>query len=235
MLLRVLDTETTGLPPNAAVCQIGWCDVIMTHGDGARVDWPRQMFINPGRPIPPEARAVHHISDRDVANGPPPDVGFQKLMEGPPDVFVAHNAVFDRNFFGGGDRPWICTRKIAMRLWPDAPNHQNQTLRYYLGIDEKYDFEPAAAMPPHAAGPDTYITAHLIAEALEVQTVDQLIKWSNEPSLLPGAIQFGKHRGTPWPQVDPSYLDWMVRQADMDEDVRFTARHWINRRRADAR
>jgi exodeoxyribonuclease X len=234
MLLRVIDTETTGVE-NAAVCQLGWCDVTKPPQDVPVVGYPRQMFVNPGRPIPPEARAIHHISDRDVEQAPPPEFGFQRLMEGSPDVFAAHNAKFDRQYFGGGDKPWICTRKIAMRLWPDAPNHQNQTLRYYLGIDGKNEFDRSCALPPHAAGPDTYITAHLLAEALEVQTLDQLIKWSNEPSLLPGTIQFGKHRGTPWSQVDPSYLDWIVRQADMDEDVRFTARHWLNRRRSDAR
>src|ERR1700727_1277829 len=27
MLLRVIDFETTGMPPDAALCEIGWCDV----------------------------------------------------------------------------------------------------------------------------------------------------------------------------------------------------------------
>jgi len=43
-------------------------------------------------------------------------------------------------------------------------------------------------------------------------------------------------RGTPWSRVDISYLDWIVYKAtDMDEDVKFTARYWLNRRRADDR
>jgi exodeoxyribonuclease X len=239
-LIRVIDFETTGLkPPEAAICEIGWTDILLDTDLAGQTDWtlngPQYLYVDPGRPIPPEARAVHHISDRDVAGEIPPDVGLQTLMRGDPEVFVAHNSLYDRQFFGGGDTPWICTRKVAMRLWPEAPNQQNQTLRYYLDIDGQYDFQPDRASPPHRAGPDTYVTAHLILKALEATTISQMVEWTNQPSLLPGAIQFGKHRGTPWSRVDRSYLDWIVKQVDMDVDVKFTARHWLNRRRSDDR
>jgi exodeoxyribonuclease X len=234
MLLRVTDFETTGVPPDAAICQIGWTDVGVVNGR-IKIGVPTAMFINPGRPIPPEARAVHHIRDKDVAEAPTVDAGFLKLMDFRPDAFVAHNAKFEREFFAGSDIPWICTRKVAMRIWPDAPNHQNQTLRYWLGVDEDVDFDRNNAMPPHRAGPDTYITAFILARAILKATVDDMIRWTNEPSILPGAIHFGKHKGTPWPQVDPSYLQWMVNQADMDEDARYTARYWLARHDADRR
>jgi hypothetical protein len=45
--------------------------------------------------------------------------------------------------------------------------------------------------------------------------------------LLPGAIKFGKHRGTKWTDIPPDYLKWICRQEDMDADVRFTARHHL--------
>lgn len=234
MRLRVMDLETTGMEPTDAVVQIGQCDVTLIDGK-ATVGMPSAMFVNPGRPIPPEARAVHHISEKDVTGAPTVDIGFLQLMAGPPDVFCAHNMKFDRQFFSGAYVPWICTRKIAMRLWPDAPNYQNQTLRYFLDVDNVEGFESWQAMPPHRAGPDTYITAHVLAKALERESVDQLIEWSNQPSLLPGAINFGKHKGVLWSQCDPSYLEWMARQPDMDEDKVFSAKHWLARRRADAR
>jgi exodeoxyribonuclease X len=234
MKIRVIDFETTGVPPDAAICQIGQCDVTINDGK-VTVGMPSAMFVNPGRPIPPEARAVHHIRDRDVEHAPSVDRGLIQLMDGPPDVFCAHNAKFEREFYTGGNVPWICTRKVGMRLWPDAPNFQNQTLRYFLGIDGGYDFQAELAMPPHRAGPDCYITAHLVARALTAQPIEQLIEWSNQPSLLPGAINFGKHKGVLWSQCDSSYLEWMTRQPDMDEDKVFTARHWLNRRRSDAR
>lgn len=235
MKIRVLDFETTGMPPDAALCQIGQCDVTVGVGGNVTVGMPSAMFVNPGRPIPPEARGVHHIRDRDIEGAPSPDVGLMQLMAGPPDVFCAHHMKFDREFFSGAAVPWICTEKIGMRLWPDAPNFKNQTLRYFLGIDGAYDFQSELAMPPHRAGPDTYITAHLLARALAMQPIAQLIAWSNQPSLLPGAINFGKHKGVLWSQCDTSYLEWMTRQPDMDEDKKFTSKYWLERRRVDSR
>lgn len=238
MLLRVIDFETTNLPPDCAICQIGRTDVLHRGGKPTILE-PGAMFVNPEREIAPEARAIHHIRDRDVKDAPPVDLGLRSLMQanghGEPDVFAAHNAKFERDLFDGGGKPWICTRKIAMRLWPDAPNHQNQTLRYFLGIDGQYDFEAHLAMPPHRAGPDTYVTAHILARALVMESAEQLIRWSNEPSLLPGNIGFGKHKGLPWSQVPGDYLDWIVSKSDMDYEVKFTARHWLARRRSDDR
>jgi exodeoxyribonuclease X len=246
-LIRVIDFETTGVePPKAAICQVGKCDVhvedakcIETREAGyvTRIAFPYSMFVNPGHPIPPEARGVHHIRDRDIAEAPPVDAGVKMLMEtdGRPDAFVAHNAKFERQFFEGGGIPWIDTYKVAFRLWPEAPNHQNQTLRYVLDIDSRHDFQTELALPAHRAGPDAYVTAHILAVALEHTTVEQMIEWSNQPSLLPGSIHFGKHKGTAWSQVVPSYLDWICKQDNMDADVKFTARHWLNRRRSDDR
>jgi len=45
--------------------------------------------------------------------------------------------------------------------------------------------------------------------------------------LLPGPIRFGKHKGTPWRDLPPDYLDWIVNKSDMDEDAKFTAAHWL--------
>jgi hypothetical protein len=47
MLLRVVDLETTGLPPDAAICQISWCDVSHLAGD-PHVGVPRSRLVNPG-------------------------------------------------------------------------------------------------------------------------------------------------------------------------------------------
>jgi exodeoxyribonuclease X len=155
---------------------------------------------------------------------------------GPPDYFCAHNAAFEREFFSGGETPWICTRKIGMRIWPDSPNFQNQVLRYHLGIDGDDGFDAWLSMPPHRAGPDCYVTAHILKRAiLHGTAIDQMTAWTDQPSLLPGNINFGKHRGTPWSQLPADYLDWMCGAKDMDEEKKFTARHWLDRRRSDSR
>lgn len=234
MKVRVIDFETCGMEATDPIVQIGQCDVTIVDGVGT-VGMPSAMFVNPGRPIPAEARAIHHIREKDVDGAPSPEVGLMQLMADPPDAFCAHNSKFDRQFFAGGDRPWICSLKVARRVWPDAPRHGNQVLRYHLGIDDMVGFEAWLAMPPHRAAPDAYITGWILCQALKHASIEQMIEWSSQPSLLPGAIQFSKHRGTPWPQLETGFLEWILRTPGFDEDVIFTTRHWLARRRSDAR
>lgn len=226
MLIRVIDFETTGIPSETdrhAICEAGWCDVI---GDKRWDETaPRSMLVNPGRPMPIEAMAVHHIRDSDLAGAPTPDVAFRALMDGA-DVFCAHNAKFEREFFGGGSVPWICSYKCGLRAWPEAPGHSNQVLRYFLGVALGESF----AMPPHRAGPDAYVTAFILIRLLAEHPLDDLIKWSSEPALLV-KVGFGKHRGLKWSEVPRDYLDWILRQ-DMDADVKHTARHHLKQRAA---
>lgn len=150
------------------------------------------------------------------------------LTKGAPDVFAAHNAKFEQEFFTDGPSArWICTLKVGRRLWPNSPSHSNQCLRYFLGLE----LDDQLAMPPHRAAPDTYVTAHILAVAIRSGVpVADMVTWSNEPSLLPGAINFGKHRGTPWSDVDKGYLRWILDQRDMDEDKKFTAKYWLEKR-----
>lgn len=222
MIIRVIDFETTGMPPDAAVCEIGWCDLILGEGP-IRITLARTMLVNPGRPMPIEAMAVHHIRDWDVADAPPITDGFAKLADGA-DVFAAHNAAFERAFFAGGETPWICTYRCGLHAWPEAPVHSNQGLRYFLTLDLGEE-----AMPPHRAGPDAFVTAHILRALLGVQPSEVLIKWTSQPALLT-KCSFGKYRGQRWAEVPIDYLTWLLRQRDMSEDVQHTARHYIKRR-----
>ena len=230
MLIRVFDTESTGLPseddPHALV-EIGWCDIV-----GGAVGTPKSILVNPGRPIPPGAMAIHHITDEDVENAPSPEVGCAALMEGKPDLFVAHNADHDRQFFGGGDIPIACSYKIALRLWPNAERHNNQFLRYYLGLQA----DRTLAEPSHRAGPDAYVTALLFKRILDESVakgidVETMIRWTKGPALLP-RINFGKHKGARWEDGPIDYLRWLAEKSDMNRDVKANARHWIKQREA---
>jgi len=230
MRIRVVDFETTGMPPDAAVCEVGWCDVVDLPESSQRgIAAPVSILTNPGRPIPAEAMAVHHIRDADVADAPSPDTVFLNVMKGT-DVFAAHNAQFERAFFAGGAIPWICTYRCGLRAWPDAPSHKNQVLRYYLGIA----LDEATAMPPHRAGPDAYVTANIVCVLLKLHPLSDLLTWSSEPALLI-TCHFPKYRGQKWADVPSDYLDWMLRQKDMGEDLHHTARHHLRLRAEAAR
>lgn len=229
MRLRVIDFESTGLPPDAAIVEVGWQDFYADEATGAAylVDRPISFLVDPGRPIPPEASAVHHLIDSDVRGAVSPDVALARLDDGA-DVFVAHNAAFERTLFSGNGKPWLCTLKSARRVWPDAPSHAVQVLRYWrhLTVDREL------AAPAHRAAPDALVTAILLRDLIQAgATIPQMIAWTNQPSLLP-RVSFGKHRGLAWREVDESYLSWVIKQ-DFDEDVLFTARHELARRSAE--
>ncbi len=229
--IRCIDFETTGLPESerpVAICQIGWCDIVISGG-AVRVHSPTSFLCNPGHEIPPETRAVHHISDADVAGEIPPKEGLKRLVGEPPNYFAAHNAKFEQHFFSGGTVPWICTYKVALRLWPDAPSHTNQVLRYYLGLELPNDL----AMPPHQAGPDTYVTAHILGKMIETgkASLEDMTRWSSGPALLP-KIPFGKHRGAKWEDVPSDYLDWIVTKSDLDGDIKANAAYHLKKLRA---
>lgn len=220
--VRVVDFETTGLTAEDAVCEVGWCDLWVTE-EKWTIGTPVSFLCNPGRPIPPAAMAVHHITDADVANQPPAAEAFRALMHGA-TVFCAHRASFEQQFFAGGDVPWICTWKVAVRHAPRAPGHSNQLLRYWL----KLQLNPTLAMPPHRAGPDAYVTAHILARMLGKISLDEMIALSREPAILPYFI-FGKHAMKPIEEVPADYLDWCLQQ-DMDADVKHTCRHHLKQR-----
>lgn len=228
MLIRCIDFETTGIPTEEdpqAICEIGFTDVV----DGVVSFETVGMLVNPSRPMPVEAQAVHHISDADLVGAPPITDGLQLAMQGPPDFFAAHNADYEQAFFKGGDVPWIDTFKVALRLWPESPSHSQQVLRYYLGLEI---FRERAA-PAHRAGPDSYVCAaimqHILADGRA--DIDQMVRWSKGAPLL-HRVTFGKHKGMLWDDLPVDYLQWIANKSDMDAGTKANARHRLKQRAA---
>lgn len=231
--LRVIDLETTGTEPPAEIIEFGRADVV-NDVSGVSVEKPMARLYRPLNGIPPETMAVHHITEADFSDDTSvctPDRLRMAVWGGEtPNVLVAHNCEFERQFVtdvATDALPWICTYKVALRVWPQAPRHSNQVLRYWRGLS----LDASLAMPPHRAGPDAWVTAHLLVELLKEASVEQMIAWTEEPKLMP-SIPFGKHRGTRWAEAPLDYLQWMVRQTDMDVDAVWNARQELNRRSA---
>jgi exodeoxyribonuclease X len=68
MVVRVIDIETTGTDPEQdAVIEIASVDVL---ADGTIAN-RQSTLVRPGIPVPPEASAVHHLIDEDLAGAPP--------------------------------------------------------------------------------------------------------------------------------------------------------------------
>ncbi len=235
MRFRVVDIETTGDAPPAEVIEFGRVDVASEGADWS-VERTMARLYRPLHGISPETMAVHHITEDDFDAETPictPDRLRQAVWGGErPDALVAHNCEFERRFIADeitAPLPWICTYKVALRVWPEAPRHSNQVLRYWRGAH----LDKSLAMPPHRAGPDAYVTAHLLVDLLKAASVEQMIAWTSEPKFLP-VIPFGKHRGTKWDEAPIDYLQWMSRQTDMDPDAIWCAREALSRRATQA-
>jgi exodeoxyribonuclease X len=231
-ILRVIDYETTGTPGDAGaeVIEMAYVDVDPV-ARAVTANW--RSFAKPTGPIPPQVKAVHHILEEDVAAAPLIADLWPVLFGncGTQDVLVAHNASFEQHFHSGDGRPWIDTYKCALVIWPDAPSHSNQILRYWLDLDRSENFDRAAAMPPHRALPDAYVTAHVLIRLLQESSIAAMIDISAKPALL-RRIGFGKHKGLLFSEAPADYLKWIIDKAEFDADVTATARFWLDRGKA---
>ncbi len=224
-IIRVIDFETTGVePPEAEVCEVGICDL---HLEEKRIDAPRSWLCGV-KAMPPQVRAVHHISLAECVGNPPFEAG-DMFSDIDVQAVAAHNAEFETKFFAS-PLPVICTYKAALRVWPQAPAHNNGALRYWLGDQGLVAPDHALTQPAHRAGPDAYVTAHVLLALFNAgATGRDMIAWTKEPRLLP-TCPIGKFRGMAWSEVEAGFLGWMLRQPGMEEDLKWNAQREIKRR-----
>lgn len=229
-IIRVIDFETTGTePPEAEVCEVGVCDLDLE----ARIVHSPATWMCGVKVMPPEVRAVHHISLAECEGWDAFDAEtmFAERMTGRANVaaIAAHNSEFETKFFKP-PVPVICTYKAALRVWPHAPSHSNGALRYWLEDQGKIAPVHAMTQPAHRAGPDAYTTAHILLALFDTgATGREMIAWTKEPRLLP-TCPIGKFRGKLWAEVEAGFLGWMLRQEGMEEDLKWNARREIARR-----
>ena len=110
---------------------------------------------------------IHHMTFEDVADEPPFDYYYSKLIEYFRDaVLVAHNTRFDIgvlnaccDYFGLArlTNPYIDTVKIARRVYPQLPNHRLNTVSKHLGISLNH----------HEALSDAYACMMILLNAME--------------------------------------------------------------------
>jgi exodeoxyribonuclease X len=231
----VVDTETTGVDC-ASSRVVSVAGVWTRPGTGA---FRREScLVDPGVPIPPEASAIHHITDRHVAGAPTLAQVLPRFQGDDFDVYVAHNCAFDFAFLPTLGRPVLCTLRLARKLWPALPRFSNQFLRYALPLD----VPEAEGLPAHEALADALVTSRLLLRELEAMRekafpglspdpdIHELVAWIDAPNLLETCRFGNKYRGIPWSQVPKDYLVWMKREVrDMDPDTRHTVEHYLAR------
>lgn len=221
MIIRVIDCETTGLDPiEDRVVEIGCVDL----NENGAFEGVMQTLVNPLRDIPPKASAIHHITTAMIEEDMSPTYGEAILGFHGANYYVAHNSRFDQQFLTVNG-PWIDTYRCSVIAWPDAPGHGNQVLSYFLDLPRP----PEDCGHAHRALYDAWTTAFLFQRLMDRFSIDEMLEISSRPALLP-RINFGKHAGTAFGDLDGGYLTWMSNQ-DFDEDIMFTVAHEIRRRR----
>lgn len=245
--IAVLDTETTDAEDERQVVELAV--VVVDDSDGVVRVIPseaRSEYVRAERRISYEAMAVHHIKPavlEHAAEHVSATIPWEILQTC--DVVAAHNMKFDQGALTNsgasfGDRPLICTWRCASHIWPAAPSHKNQVLRYWLGLED-----PPYDEPPHRALPDAWVTAQLLATMLRgrdgggstmwatARLWSELVRLTSAPILLT-TVRFGEHKGKPWSEVPYDYLQWAKRKLTKDSDIVHTVDHWIAQRRRPA-
>lgn len=226
--IAVVDTETTGMEPGDQVIEFA-AHMAQNGGGVVCVDG----IYGTTRKIPAEVSAVHHLRNEDVAGRPlfsdsapllRDDLHRQGIS-----ILAAHNAEFDRKMMGEefADFEWICTLKVAMHLYPDMPTFKNEALCYALGLG-KLGREARNTGQAHSALFDAQQTAALLEHFLTLAPVEQMIQWTKDVKNIT-RLQFGKHKGKTWDQVDSGYLIWIKGNMD-DPDMVELAKREMDRR-----
>lgn len=181
--------------------------------------------VRPDRPISPQAMAIHHITEEMVADKPWIEEIVPLYMGSP--WYVAHNASFDRRVLPEMQGEWICTMKLARRLWP-CIKYSN------MGLYKSRKL--SVATPPglhhHRALYDCYITAALLLDIINTSgwTPEEMATITGRPALL-STFTFGKYRGKPVSEVaenDHGYLRWLFNSTDrMSPELRLTLKHYL--------
>ena len=139
----VLDTETTGMNPDTGdkIVEIGCVELFNHVPTGKHF----QVYLNPEREVPPEATAVHGLTNAFLADKPVFSQVYTDFIEFIGDArLVIHNAEFDMKFVnrelknvGHEAIPWsrvTDTLQMARKKFPGSPANLDALCRRF-GVD----------------------------------------------------------------------------------------------------
>ena len=217
MTAIILDTETHTL--NGLPIEIAYAPVEV-HAGKLSLD-KSQLFdqlYQVNQPISYADMAVHHILESDLVDQP-----LYSSFELPADTtyIIGHNVDYDmaaiaRCGVETQDIKAICTLALARKVWPQADAHNISALIYLIskGSDKARELLKGA----HRADADIILTANIlmhIVHHLNIHNIDDLYL-ASEQARIPTKINFGKHKGSLIQDLPHDYINWLLRQDDLD-------------------
>jgi len=206
------DTETTGIRADRdRVIEIAAYDPVNNA--------TFEQLVNPGCPIPPEATAIHHISNEMVASAPTFDTvsqEFSKFCEGNVVLIAHNNDAFDYHFLKNEfarcnkEMPqwnFLDSLKWARRYRKDLPRHTLQFLREIYGIE---------ANNAHRALDDVIVLHKVFSYMTDDLSIEEIYTLINRPREL-HHMPFGKHQGMPIKNLPKDYVRWLADNGALDK------------------
>jgi DNA polymerase III epsilon subunit-like protein len=240
----LFDTETTGNQENDRIIQIG--AMIVHDRDNIEVF---DELCSTSVPISIEAMEVHNITP-EVIEGKAPfrETKFATEVEqynSKENYLIAHNINFDLGMLEKegftNHYTLIDTVRVSKHLLPDSPAHRLQYLRYAL---ELYKTEEAEAqklgvtIKAHDAIGDVLIMKLLLSKLVQLtqerfpgeNPMQKMAELTQTPVLIK-TFKFGKYKDREIEEIsreDMGYLQWMYKNLDLDEDLKYTLEQYIH-------
>ncbi|MCD4847720.1 MAG: hypothetical protein K8R76_05985 [Candidatus Aegiribacteria sp.] len=227
-----LDTETTGIDTETSqICEVAF--LLSTYIGFSRVadqDIELIELVLPQDPVPPEASAIHHITNSMLEGKP----SIESISDSIQDLFCkadlicAHNLPFDLGILTR-QLPGIFSDikpdmkldslRLSRHIWPSIPSHALQVLRY------RFELDSSISGNAHRAMFDTKLVRALVEFIIEQHLITsenwkELMEYT-QSSLEIKIFSFGKYRGKLVEDIvaqDEDYIRWLLRQQWVPDD-----------------
>jgi len=240
----LFDTETTGNQEKDKIIQIGG---LIVH-DKNKIEVFDEL-CDCEVPISIDAMAVHHITPELIKDKPPftqsSFFGELQKYNANENFLIAQNISFDLEMVKkeGFESSYtlIDTLRCAKHLLEEEKSHSLQYLRYSLGLYKTESHEAdklGISIKAHDAIGDVLVMKLLLSVLVEKakekfcnnDIMQELARLTREPVLLK-IFKFGKYKDRAIDEIaktDIGYMEWMRKNLELDEDLRYTLDYYIN-------
>ena len=217
----ILDTETHTL--NGQPIEIAYAPIQVNEGkltlDKSQIF---DQLYRADEPISYAAMAVHHILESELIDQP----HYTTFSLPQQTTYIIGNNIdydiraIEKCGVDTSNIKAICTLALARLVWPDAEAHNISALIYMItkGSEKAREMIKKA----HRADMDIILTANILMHEihhLNIQSIEELYK-ASEDARIPRSINFGKHRGSAIADLPADYMQWLLRQDDLDPYLR---------------
>lgn len=208
----VLDTETHDVV-EPEIVEAAWYEL---ESPALTVAGHFCQRYRPSKPIALDALAAHHIMDEDLVNEPP-----SSSFKLPEDatILIGWNVDFDWQVIGSPKLRRIDVMAMFWRTWPEVGKVSQGAALYHVDRAGAR----AALQDAHSALQDCRNCLTILRAIAE--KVGGFESWKtmweySEEARVPDTFMFGKHKGVKIADAPADYIDWFLRQPEVDPYLR---------------